>query len=30
MMAFDLDDVNAAVEHAATHANPFEKTVIQF
>lgn len=28
--AFDLEDVNAAVEHAATHAGPFEKTIIQF
>lgn len=28
--AFDLDDVNAAVEHAATHADPFQKTVIRF
>ena len=28
--AFDLEDVNAAVEHAATHASPFEKTIIQF
>jgi NADPH:quinone reductase-like Zn-dependent oxidoreductase len=26
---FDLEDVNAAIEHAAAHAGPFEATVIQ-
>ena len=26
---FDLDHVNEAVAHAATHAGPFEKTVLQ-